>query len=313
MSWFRYAPYVPVATRRAAAARKLTKMSKEGLVVKPVTITGRTIATSFWGKAWCEHLESYSDFDNRLPRGRTYVRNGSVVHLDLLPGKITALVSGSSLYKVNIQISMVAQHKWQAIVKQCAGKLDSLIELLQGRFSRGVMEIITDPQQGLFPDPKEIKLNCSCPDYADMCKHVAAVLYAVGARLDNQPEDIFLLRQVDHMQLFSSAEKKDLVEQSVTTDVEVLQEGDLSGLFGIELAPTGAASASKASKNKTTASKKTVKKPLKKPAKKVPAKKKTVVKAAAKTRKPKLITKTQQPKKTSNKKVSVKKQPRRKK
>lgn len=299
MSWFQYPPYVPVAARRAAAARKLTKMSKEGLVVKPVTITGRTIATSFWGKAWCEHLESYSDFDNRLPRGRTYVRNGSVVHLDLLPGKITAFVSGSSLYKVNIQISAVAQRKWQTIVKQCAGKLDSLIELLQGRFSRGVMEIITDPQQGLFPDPKEIKLNCSCPDYADMCKHVAAVLYGVGARLDNQPEDIFLLRQVDHMQLFSTAEKKDLVEKPVTTDVEILQEDDLSALFDIELAPTDVASPSK---TKTAVNKKTVKKPLKKPTKKIVTKKKALVKAAAKTSKPKLTTKKQQPKKTAAKK-----------
>ena len=172
---------------------------------EPIVLEGRSIANTFWGKAWCKNLESYSDYSNRLPRGRTYVRNGSVIDLKMAAGEITALVSGSSIYKVKIAIAKVVANKWNKIVDECAGKIDSLIELLQGKFSKAVMEIITDPKKGLFPDPKEIKLSCSCPDWADMCKHVAAVLYGVGARLDNRPEELFMLRQADHIELIAKA------------------------------------------------------------------------------------------------------------
>ena len=181
-------PYVSVAERRRKAAREMQKLRKKGHPVSPVVIEGRTIARTFWGKAWCDNLERYSDFANRLPRGRTYVRNGSVVDLQIAPGEVNALVSGSELYKVAVKVSAVPKARWTSICADCAGAIDSLVELLQGRFSKGVMERICQQKTGLFPAPAEIEFSCSCPDWASMCKHVAAVLYGIGARLDEQPE-----------------------------------------------------------------------------------------------------------------------------
>jgi len=207
MAWNRYndyggfRPYVSVAERRAKAAKHATKLAKGGVKLAPVTLAGKKIAATFWGKAWCAHLESFSDYANRLPRGRTYVRNGSVIDLQIAPGKITAKVMGSELYEETITIAPLAAKRWAAVKAECAGKIDSLVGLLQGRLSDAVMGIITDRERGLFPAPAEIKLECSCPDWASMCKHVAAVLYGVGARLDNDPELLFRLRHVDPQEL----------------------------------------------------------------------------------------------------------------
>ncbi len=228
---FDWPPYVPVAERRKKAASTVAKLLSKGEKVSPLIIEGRTIAKTFWGKAWCDHLESFSDFENRLPRGRTYARNGSVIHLSIESGKIKALVQGSSLYKVEIGISSVKKTKWQLILKSCSGKIDSVIELLQGKLSSGVMKAITDQQEGLFPHPKEISLKCSCPDWADMCKHVAAVLYGVGARLDNGPELLFKLRQVDHLELINNAGFK----APSVSNVKVIHGQNLSDLFGIDI------------------------------------------------------------------------------
>lgn len=238
MGWYRYgrfAPYVSVAERKKKAASKIAALKKKGQVVHPVVLEGKTITKTFWGKAWCENLESYSDFENRLPRGRTYVRNGSVIDLQVNRGEIKALVNGSSIYKVKVSISAISNKKWGVIVKECAGKIDSLIELLQGNFSKGVMEIITHREKGLFPHPKEIKLQCSCPDYADMCKHVAAVMYGVGARLDERPEELFLLRQADHTELTAKASTVSLSKVPLTQETQLLDNRDLSTLFGIEI------------------------------------------------------------------------------
>src|ERR1700689_1324941 len=190
-------PYVSVAERRRNAAREMEKRKKKGQLVSPVIVEGRTIVETFWGKAWCENLERYSDFANRLPRGRTYVRNGSVIDLQIAPGAIKALVSGSSVYTVEIKVAPVGKARWKSICTDCAGTIDSLVELLQGKLSKSVMERVCRQQSGLFPSPREIELSCSCPDWADMCKHVAAVMYGIGARLDQQPDLIFLLHNLD--------------------------------------------------------------------------------------------------------------------
>jgi uncharacterized Zn finger protein len=236
MSWHGYGfrPYVPVAQRRANTARQMAKLAKKGHAIDPVQIDGREIADTFWGKAWCENLESYSDFENRLPRGRTYVRNGSVVDLQIRPGKVTARVSGSELYDIDIKIKPLSKPRWQAISSQCAGKIASVLELLQGRLSRGVMEIITHRESGLFPKPSEISLDCSCPDWADMCKHVASALYGVGARLDQRPELLFVLRQVDHMELIEQAAGQ-VLAPAASSDKKTIAEGDLADVFGIEI------------------------------------------------------------------------------
>jgi uncharacterized Zn finger protein len=236
--YYNYRPYVSVAERRRKAEKAAAKMNKKGEKMTPIRIDGRTIAKTFWGKAWCDHLESFSDYENRLPRGRTYVRNGSVIHLSIDKGKIEALVQGSSLYKIKIEISSVESKRWQQILNNCSGQIDSVIELLQGKLSSGVMNTITNRQKGLFPQPKEISLDCSCPDWADMCKHVAAVLYGVGARLDEEPELLFKLRHVDHLDLINKATLR--LPTKCNAKTQVIEDQDLSNLFGIEIDPGNA-------------------------------------------------------------------------
>ena len=236
-------PYVSVAQRRAKANRYATQLAKQGRTLQPIQIAGRTIARTFWGKAWCDNLESYSDFENRLPRGRTYVRNGSVLDLQIAAGKIEALVSGSEIYKVQIQVAALNARDWQAITRDCSNSVDSLIDLLQGRLSNGVMQRLTRQKDGLFPKPSEIKIKCSCPDWAYLCKHAAAVLYGVGARLDDEPQLLFTLRQVDHLELIGQAVAEGNLDQALAGGGRALAEDDLSALFGIDLEDPAARSA----------------------------------------------------------------------
>jgi len=238
----RWAPYVSAAQRRAQAAASAKKLEKQrGRPLIPIAIEGRTIAKSFWGKAWCDNLEAYSDFANRLPRGRTYVRNGSVIDLQIERKQITALVSGSDVYDVEITIDVVPPKAWRAIQCDCARSIASLFDLLQGRFDRGIMERLSRTGDGLFPKPAEIKMSCSCPDYAVLCKHVAAVLYGVGARLDHAPELLFTLRNVDQSDLISEAATAANIDRALTgTSPAGIDTGELSELFGIELETAGA-------------------------------------------------------------------------
>jgi uncharacterized Zn finger protein len=215
----------------------MEKFQKAGRAVSAVVIEGRSIARTFWGKAWCDNLERYSDYANRLPRGRTYVRNGSVVDLQISPGAINAYVSGSELYKVELKVAPLKPARWKSICNDCAGSIDSLVELLQGRLSKGVMERICRKEQGLFPSPAEIQLSCSCPDWASMCKHVAAALYGIGARFDHQPELLFRLRQVDETELLASAGKATPLARSGPDAGKLLAAEDLAGMFGLDMAP----------------------------------------------------------------------------
>jgi uncharacterized Zn finger protein len=235
MSFRGWKPYVPVAKRREQAAKKLAKLQKtKGTVVTPVPAS-RTIAASFWGKSWCDNLERYSDYANRMPRGRTYVRNGSVVDLQVAEGLVTAKVAGSELYSISIAIAPVAQTRWTALAKDCSGSIDSVVELLQGRLAKGVMDRVCRQGDGLFPAPKEIKLSCSCPDWADMCKHVAAALYGVGSRLDEQPELLFLLRGVDKNDLIASAGAGMGSARQTVGKGKVLADDNMAALFGLDL------------------------------------------------------------------------------
>lgn len=226
--------YVPVAERKEKARKQAEKLRKKGETLAPVVIAGRTIAATFWGKAWCENLERYGDYENRIPRGRTYVRNGSVVDLKIGTARVDALVSGSHLYSVAIEIRPLKAEVWKGVKGACTGRIGSLLELLQGKLSREVMEIVTRPRTGLFPEPAEITFRCSCPDWASMCKHVAAVLYGVGARLDREPELLFKLRGVDHRELIAAPGAADLAASPGMRD-KVIAEEDLAGIFGIEI------------------------------------------------------------------------------
>jgi len=233
-----WAPYVPVAQRRANAEKKLATLRKKGLIVQSVEISGRKIADSFWGKGWCDHMESFSDYANRLPRGRTYVRNGSVCHLDIQPGRVEAIVSGSELYKIDITVAPLAKKKWDAVKSACAGRIGSLIDLLRGKLAGGVMEVVSNRESGLFPLPGEIRFSCDCPDSARMCKHIAAVLYGVGARLDHEPEKLFLLRGVSHEELVdvTAAVREATGAGGSRRRIDTTGLGDV---FGIDMADAG--------------------------------------------------------------------------
>lgn len=224
--------YVRAAERRKKAGKQVEKLRKQGQAIEPVAIEGRAIARSVWGKGWCMHLESFSDYENRLPRGRAYVRNGSVCHIEIHQGRIEALVSGSRMYTVNIGIRTLKPAAWRSIKARCTGQVGSMLELLQGRLSNEVMAVVTDRETGLFPRPGEISFDCSCPDWATMCKHVAAVLYGVGNRLDGRPGLLFTLRGVDADELI--AEELALPAAS-GTDSPTLSEDQIGSIFGIDL------------------------------------------------------------------------------
>ncbi|TWT94337.1 SWIM zinc finger family protein [Neorhodopirellula pilleata] len=285
MSYYgRWAPYVPVARRKANGVREAQTRMKKGQSLQPVQIAGTKISKTFWGQAWCEHFEGYRDFSNRLPRGKTYARNGSVCHLEITPGKIFGLVCGSELYDVNIQIDALPAKKWKAIRKDCQHSVLSLIDLMRGKLSEEVIARLTNPKDGLFPIGKEMSLSCDCPDYSRLCKHLAAVMYGVAARLDSQPELLFVLRGVDQSELIADAistQESDLGLEAASD----FEGDDLGAIFGIEMAspakdlPKKKKAAKKKSVKKKASKKKTSKK---KASKKKASKKKSVKKKAAK-------------------------------
>ncbi len=277
-------PYVSAAERRRSAAQKIAKLRKSGRVVSPVEIEGLKIARTFWGQSWCNNLEAYSDYSNRLPRGRTYARNSSVIDLQIEAGRVRALVNGSIFYNVEIRVTPLAPKRWQAIKSQCAGKIDSVVELLHGSISKGVMEIVTRKGEGLFPAPREISLGCSCPDWATMCKHVAAALYGVGARLDHEPEMLFTLRGVEPAEMIAAA-IADVPTTGKRGRGRILKTDDVSAVFGIDLDLGAGSNSEKAPRptrqHKKTPTGKATKKPAAASRTRPIARAKTVKKAAS--------------------------------
>lgn len=227
-----WGPYISQAERKKQAKKKVTVLQKKGIQVDPVVIEGRAIAKTFWGKSWCDNLENYSDYENRLPRGRTYVRNGSVIDLKITAGKLLSLVSGSDIYKVQIDIKPIQHSRWDSLVQNCNKKITSVFELLQGNFSKSVMEIVTEKKNGLFPLQNDLKFSCSCLDFASMCKHVAATLYGAGARLDEKPDLLFILRGVDSNDLITSVDVNKFTNKSNNSKIK---SEDISKLFNIDL------------------------------------------------------------------------------
>lgn len=237
-------PYVPVAQKRENAEKKLKQLLKKNPNMKPVFIKGKSIAETWWGRAWNSNLEKYAEFSNRIGRGRSYVRHGSVLDLQISKGKIDGLVLGSSTrpYKIKIQIRSLGKSKWDGIKQASKDKIDSLQELLDGKFPKSLAEIFTTKNEGLFPTPQEIKLSCSCPDWAVMCKHVAATLYGVGARLDEDPELFFTLRgvKIDNLIEFAVNKQKENLKKSAAKRqgrgrMAMKEDTKLAALFDIDL------------------------------------------------------------------------------
>lgn len=239
MSFYGYGEYVTVEERKNKARKAVEKLKKKNKDITPIVIEGRNIAKTWWGKAWNKNLESYSDYSNRIERGRSYVRNGSVLDLKIDKGIVRAFVLGSRAkpYEVDVKIQKINDDLWKKIIKSCEGKIESLQELIDGKFPKALSELFTAKGSGLFPSPKEISFSCSCPDWASMCKHVAAVLYGIGARLDESPEMFFSLRDVNIEDLISRAiqgKTKAMLAKSELKSRRILEDGDITSLFGVE-------------------------------------------------------------------------------
>lgn len=224
-----YPKYVTVAERKLKAAKIAAKTPGD---LRPIVISGRKISSTFWGKAWCDNVESYQDYANRLPRGRSYVRNGSVIDLKIAKGSVTALVCGtrSTPYKITITIKQLNRPRWDALKKQCLGKIDSLVSLVQGKLSQDTLALLCEPDTGLFPEPSEITMKCSCPDWAGLCKHLAAALYGIGARLDTDPKLFFKLRGIDENELIN-ADVVDALTDGISSEID---DAAISDIFGVD-------------------------------------------------------------------------------
>lgn len=233
-----YPKYVSVASKKEKAAKQMAKLKKKDSSIRPVVIQGNKIAKTWWGMAWNKNLESYADYSNRIARGKSYVKNGFVMDLQIQAGTVTALVSGSGArpYSVTVTIEPLEEQKWESIVKACGHKIGSIGELAEGKFPKALEEIFTLKGKGLFPAPKEIKFSCSCPDWAYMCKHVAAVLYGIGARFDEDPLLFFKLRQIEVEQLLKKSVEEKMNRMLKNADKKsqrALEDVDLNQLFGI--------------------------------------------------------------------------------
>ncbi len=242
-STYTYGEYVPVRERERRAKAAKAEAARKGRTLRPVVIQGRTIARSTWGRAWCGHIESFHDFENRLPRGRTYVRRGAVIDLEIRRGRIDARVVGNQIYRASVVIAPCTRARWRDLVKRCTGSISSMVELLEGHFSDAIMGRMTGVSDGLFPDLAQVQLTCSCPDWAELCKHLAAVLYGVGSRLDDEPELLFTLRGVDPQDLVD-VDAAEAAPTRASGGSELV--GDLSEIFGIEIDAVGVSAASRA-------------------------------------------------------------------
>jgi len=240
MSYYDYPRYVSVAEKKAKAAKKLKQLKKKMPDIKPVVIKGNALAQTWWGKSWNKNLERYADYSNRIGRGRSYVRHGAVLDLRIDSGKVTALVQGSTSkpYEVVINIRPINPTTWEAIKKQCEGQLKSLQDLLAGKFPQALGDIFFTKEKGLFPGPQAISFACNCPDWASMCKHIAAVLYGIGARFDEDPSLFFKLRGADTKDLVGRAIKNktsELLKKSKKKSAKVIADANLSDIFGIDM------------------------------------------------------------------------------
>lgn len=228
----------PDASQLQRNARQTMKKEKaKGKQLEPVVIQGRTIVKSWWGQAWCDNLEKYADFESRLDRGKRYVRTGAVVDLKIQKGKVLARVQGrrKTPYKVEIRISPLSEERCQYAILQCGRKIENLERLVNGDFPEELKEMFLG-DKGLFPEPKEISFNCSCPDWALMCKHVAAVLYGIGARFDDNPLLFFELRGIDverFIDVTLANRVESMLENVDASSERIITGGDWEKLFGV--------------------------------------------------------------------------------
>ena len=230
--------YESAASKKAKANTALDRARKKNPEIEPVIIEGRTLAKNWWGKAWNANLESYADYHNRIGRGKSYVRNNAVLDLKITKGQVGAKVQGSRAkpYVVEIKIDPLNTLKWEKVIERCNHRIDSLEQLIAGKFPKELEVLFTNQQYGMFPSPKEIHFNCSCPDWASMCKHVAAALYGIGTRLDQNPMMFFELRDLDEKELVKKSmaiKIESMLKNAGKKSTREIAEEDVLDLFGL--------------------------------------------------------------------------------
>ena len=238
MSYGRFPKYESVAEKKEKANSSLIKLKKKNPDIEPVILEGRALAKNWWGKTWNLNLESYADYENRINRGKSYVRNNMVLDLKITKGKVKAKVQGSRKkpYDVEISIDTLNKEKWERVTTLCNNSIESLEQLVEGKFPKELEVLFKEKEYGLFPAPKEIHFDCSCPDWASMCKHVAAVLYGIGSRLDSNPMLFFELRDIDSQELVrKSVEKKleNMLKNAGKKSKREIELKDITDIFGL--------------------------------------------------------------------------------
>ncbi|MCD8049505.1 MAG: hypothetical protein LUG52_07895 [Clostridia bacterium] len=222
---------------RESAEESSKKAKRKGAALEPIVVEGRKITKNWWGNAWCANLEKYADYENRIDRGKRYVRSGAVIDLKIEEGKVLAKVQGSrrTPYKVEIAIKPLDEKKCEKIIEKCGRKIQNAEMLAEGNIPEELQDLFCS-DEGLFPKPKEIGFMCSCPDWAVMCKHVAATLYGVGVRLDDDPLLFFKLRGIDSDGFINTA-VQNKVEAMLANEnrdsPRIIRDADAMKMFGI--------------------------------------------------------------------------------
>lgn len=228
---------ISVAELRRKASETTKKAAAKGQSMTPVIVSGRQITKSWWGTAWCKNLEQYADYSSRLQRGKRYIRSDALVDLKIQGGKILARVQGTRKvpYKVEIHISPLSEERCQDIIQRCGRKIENLEALVSGDFPDDLKELFLS-EGGLFPSPREISFQCSCPDWALLCKHVAVALYGVGVRVDENPFLFFALRGINidrFIDVTLSSKTEQMLENAKQPSNRIIENADVADLFGI--------------------------------------------------------------------------------
>ncbi len=226
MDWQEDERPLRAAELETLAAARLAELQAAGEELHPVVSRSRALVSHFWGKAWMRHLAACEAGGLCLAPGRTLLRHGCVLDVQLAPGLIRARVSTQRLEEVELHLAPLDEERQAELVQLCQGRIDSLVSLMEGRVDETVLAPLCDPQLGLLPEPADWRMHCSCADWAEPCPHAAAAIYAAGVLIDADPSLLFTLRSLD---------PATLLRPTAQAEASDFAAGDLGKLFGIEL------------------------------------------------------------------------------
>ena len=219
-----FSPRLKAADLEKLAATRLAEYLAEGEELHPVVNKTRKLAKNFWGSAWMKQLALCESGGMCLAPGRTLLRHACVLHVDIQPGSISALVSAEEVFEVELKLESLDEERLERLAATCSGHIDSLLSLMQGKVDEAVLLQLCHPENGLLPTPEDWRMHCTCPDWAEPCPHAAAAIYAAGCLIDEKPELLFTLRGIQPEALLSAP--------APTNEIDA---DKLSAMFGIDL------------------------------------------------------------------------------